>query len=458
MKIWRTSLVLLLWGAFATSIFGQDPQDANRDLLTPLLLNPSGFHIANLSVASSYFHETFPAIPVAGSTAGSPGSLSASTLSASATVGWAKVIEDCNVSVIYSPSYVREYQVSNSHSINQSLGISIFRKLNRKLTVAGSFQGFISDFSQLLFSPTAYSLLTASPATLEELLATTLTGQSGNPLLAQLLSAAQLSGSPQTAFIYGGRALSGAASVSLSYAQSTRSSFNFSMYAVRTQFTNVGGKGENVGPTTLIPRTTAAAGSLGWSYALTPRTTISVQASSNRSLSRWAEGYSTQVSGAISRTLTPHWFVTGGGGVAYSIPLHETFKTPTRPVPEFTGSVGYKFGAQTLLASYSQSIYDVYGLGASNTDSGSGGWTWSRPGSSMGFSGSAGYIRVTAPASPSITSWTARAGFTKALPARLSMAASYSYARYPEALLGQAGNFALDGLMVGLNWAPSQRR
>lgn len=455
MKIWPVLSVLLVCGVFQSSGFGQD---ATPDLISPITQMPWGLHVSNVSLSSAYFSESYPGTSGLGSTPLPGGSLSGSSLSASATINWAKVIDGTNISVNYSPSYVREFQFSNSSSTTQFVGVSANRKLHQKWTLAGSFQGVISDFNQLLFAPSLYSSLSAAPATLEELLAAMLTGQSTNSALLQLVTAAQANGSPQTAFFYGGRVLSASAGLSLSYAQSTRSTFTFSMVGVRTQYSSVGGTSVNLGPNVLIPKTTAASASLGWAYSLTPRTTVSVGVSSSRSYSQFADGYSSSATVSIARTLSPHWFVGATGGVGYITPLHETFKVPTPLVPQFGGSVGYKFAAQTLLGTYSRSSYDAYGLGASTTETGSGGWTWNRPGSSMGFSGSAGYSRLTSPGFPNLTSWTARASVSRKLQSQLSMVVSYSYARYPESLLGQVGDLGLGGVNVALNWWPSGSR
>ncbi len=68
-------------------------------------------------------------------------SASASMLQGSATFGWSKTGERSTFSVIYSPSYLQEFHLSNYHSFNQALSLAATRKLNSKLTLGHFFSG-----------------------------------------------------------------------------------------------------------------------------------------------------------------------------------------------------------------------------------------------------------------------------------------------------------------------------
>ncbi len=457
MKTWQAvSGILFIGGLFPYTILGQT---SVFDQVNPLNPNATGLRLYGVSVSSSYFSQYYPGL--FGGQAGYPLAVtsgSSSMLQASASFGWSKLTDKSNFSVTYSPSYVRGLQATNYHSINQSLGLSASRRLTSRWGLAASFQGLFTDFTQLLFAPTLYGNLTGTGSSFDEFASGILTGQSANPGLAQLLGAAPANGSPSTAFLYGGRELSASASVSLLYTQSTRSSFHFSVQGMRTQFLNAGSSGMNIGPATLIPSTTMGSATMGWSYSLNPRTTASVNVSSSRSVSIFEDGYATQATASIGRTLSTRWFVQAMAGAGYFMPSREKFATPNNGEPVFGFTVGYKFKAQTLLGSYTRTVSDSYGLGASATDSSNGAWTWNRPGSTIMLSGGFGYSRLTGPSFPNTTSWTANANFTKKLTPQLNISASYSYAQYPERVSLQAPNLALSGVMVGLSWSPSTRR
>ncbi len=445
-------------------------QSAIPEVLNPANPNSAGIRVSNVTVSSSYFSQSFPSASFSQSFPSASGSgfpslgsssTSATMLEAGASFGWSKRGEKSTFSVTYSPSFVRQFQISNYHSFNQSLGVSATRRLSSKLTMAASFQGLMSDFNQLLFAPTQFGSLSGISASFDELVSGLLTGQSSNTGLSQILALAPVNGSPQTAFLYGGRILSTAASVSLGYAQSTRSTFSASMQVSHTQFSNAGSSGSTLGPAALIPVSNMAGATIGWSYAVTPRTTASVNLSSSRSLSRFADAYATAIAASIGRTLSTRWFVDAFFGAGFVKPVHQMFATSPGPAPDFGGTVAYKFKAQTLLGSYTQTISDSYGLGASSTRSSTGGWTWSPTGSSISVSGGFGYSQLTRPTSPTslnTTSWTANAGLSKKLSSQLFMNASYSYVQFPEALISQGPNLVVNGVMVGLSWSPSARR
>jgi hypothetical protein len=456
MKSWRMAWLALVGSTlFPSSGFGQAGLLGQLD---PFSANSSGLHITNVTISSSYFLETVPGASSLGLPATTPDSFSSSMLQGSAAFGWSKATPKSSFSVNYAPSYLRTFHSSDYRSFNQSLGILATRKLGSKLSLSTSFQGILSDFDALLFAPTLYGGLSSVPSTLQELLSAMMLGQSANPALEELLAAAPVNGSPATAFLYGGRELSAAASISLTYAQSARSSFSFSVDGARTQFLNAAANGITIQPSSVIPETTTGNAILGWSYSLSPRTTVSIDASANRVFSRFEDEYVTELRGSLGRTLTPHWFVQGIFGTSYVMPLEQRLAGSAGSEPLYGGSIGYKFKAQTLAASYTRTAYDPYGLGAYSDDMSVGGWSWNRPGSSMSLSSSFVYTRMAEPAFPHVTSWSAQASFNRKIQAQLVMSATYSYVQYPERVFVLAPNVALSGVMVALSWSPSFRQ
>jgi hypothetical protein len=285
-----------------------------------------------------------------------------------------------------------------------------------------------------------------------------LTGQSENQQLTDLVNAAPLVNSPETAYVYGGRELSVAGALSLSYARSSRSTYRISADVTRAQSISEDAAGGS-GLAYALPRTTSAAVDFGWSYSLTPRTTFSLDASETRTMSSLVDVHITRANASIGKTLNTHWFIQGMIGVGKIDSVSSSVPISQGPQQEWSGSVGYKLYAHTFLASVSRQAADTYGLGANANLSGNGAWTWKRPGSNVSIFSSFAFLHLVAgPLLQQSGSWQARAGFERSLGRQTSFTLTYSYVQYPRALLVQQSQAAQSGLMATLNWSPVVRR
>jgi hypothetical protein len=185
---------LVLPGLLAWNVCGQT---LTLDHFNPLSSKTAGVHLYGATISSSYFSNAYglraTGLGVSGIVTPSDGYNSPVTmLQGSAVFGWSRPSETSSLSIVYSPSYVRGITESSFSSLNHSLAISTNRSISKKWGVAASMNAVVTDLSQLLFAPTRYGTLSATPATFDDLFATMLTGRSNNPGLTQVAGAAQL--------------------------------------------------------------------------------------------------------------------------------------------------------------------------------------------------------------------------------------------------------------------------
>jgi hypothetical protein len=429
-----------------------DPQPDVSSPLSWLPLGiPPGIHLYNVSVASSYYSAAYgvePGVPM-----GTGNAAPAYILQGSGQVGWSKAGPNSTLSITYSPTLMQGLQASHYRSFDQSLNLVGSYKLNSHWTVETAFQAGVADYTQMLFGSTLYGNLAASPTPLSGI-ASSITSPS---TLLQLAGETPGAVAPGSSFAYGTRQVSAASTLSFVYAASTRSSYTFSLQGNYSQYldSQTGAAGT---PVYLLPKTTSVGPAVGWSYLLDPRTTFSVQATSTRVLSRYENVYNTQGSVSVSRMLTQRWFTQGMVGVGSIVPLNNAPGISSGPQQEYGGSLGYKFGSQSLLGSFNRSVSDVYGLGAYASESSSGAWNYHRTGATIALSGAFGYTRLLGPAFPNWSTWTAHFSVSKNLDRHTAVSLSYSFMQYPQTIFLQAPNLSENGLLLSMSWTPTPRR
>jgi hypothetical protein len=431
------------------------------DHFNPVSANTNGVHLYGASIAGTYSTG-----PGAGTELGLPvapqvsNNNSITMLQGSATFGLVRSIAKSSLSITYTPSYVRGVRSANFASFNHALSMAMGKNLSPKWGLSGSINGVMTDFNQLLFAQSRSADIALIPATFDEFAAALLTGTSSNLALTQAVNASPVIGSPETAFLYGGRMYSVAATGSAAYAYSSRSTFSMSISAGRTQFFS---RGSNLSDGSgvrgfSVPWTTNGSASLSWGYSLTPRTTIGANLTTARTVSQFQDAYASQAGVSIGRTMSTRWFLHGTLGTGWIKPLRQTFQPTQVPQVTYGGGIGYKLYAHTFMASFTRSVSDVYGLGASATESSSGAWAWKRPGRSISVTSSFGYSRLINTVIPDTRSWTGLISAGKALNDQIAIGASYSYFRLPTSIVIAASDLTRSGVIVSLSWSPSSRR
>lgn len=432
-------------------------QSFELDNFNPLSTRGAGVHLYGVSGSLAYFSGA----SLLGLTGLQPGLTGVRPLMAqgTASMGWARQGQSSQISVVYSPSMVRSFNLSGYQSLNHSLSAYGQGRLGAKWGLSGSFQGIASDFSQLLFTQTSAGRLSSAQASFDDLVSAILGNTAGNSQLAAVAGAAPLASSPEAAYLFGSRLLSVGMATALVYEHSTRSSFRLSFNGVQTQFLN---DRDSVNPaadqlSSQLLRSTSGMGSLNWSYALTPRSTLGANLSAVRTFSGIQDGYTTHVTVSLGRKMTPNLFLRGMAGMGRYVPVTDLFQQGSFAQHEFGGGVGYKLYSHTLVASFDRSVSDIFGLGANATITGTGAWTWRRPGSSISVSGTGGYSQLTGPRFLNSGSWTGFAALSKALDAHSVISVAFRYLQYPQQLFVLGPDRTQTGVIITYSWSPAER-
>jgi hypothetical protein len=441
---------LILLGIASSSGYCQIGPLGGFDVLSS---NETGLHLYSLSLYSAYSSR--------GNTLGfalpsNSQQSEAATLVGSAVVGWSLRNEQTEMSVTYSPFYVQGVYFQTYHSFNQALRFNATRAFHTKWKISSSFSGSLIDFNQMLYSSGQAGTIAATPATFDQLAAGILTGKTTNVSLAQLLDSAPAVNSPEAAYLYGDRLLSLAGLLSISYSPSSRSTFTASIAAARSQNVQTGSNASESDSTVSL-KTTNGTANLDWSYSLSPRTSLGVTLGSTRIFSYIQSSYDSTARMSLGRTLSRHWFVSGESGVGKITPVGGITVVNTKPQPIYGGTLGYKTHAHTFFASFTRGVGDVYGLGASATESGSAGWNWRPPTQGFFFSSTFGYSRLVGSAYVSGASWSSISSFGKPLGAHMAISSIFTYAKLPASTLSSLANLPETGVLLNLSWSPSAR-
>jgi hypothetical protein len=375
------------------------------------------------------------------------------------TLGGSRSREKSDITWSYSPSYfttVYSSQNERRHgSLNHRFGMNWRRKLGNKWTVSSSANGFLASLEQLYFAPGTLSSVAAFPTSFDNLAAAMLAGKFTDAQLAALLTGSNLQASPEQAFPYGNRLLNASANLGLAWAPSGRTTISTTLTGTRTQHVSGAGvTGPNVGRGSLLPQMTTAAGTIAWTYSLSPRTQVSVQATSNRTFSKVQQGYASSTQLSVGRTLSRRWFAQlrgGAGAITYSRQLYGKPKTMQHL---YGGSLGFKTTSHTFLAAYDRSLGDVYGFGSGATGTGTGAWNWRRLGSGWSMSASASYQQLDNSTFSNTTSWRTSAALSRSFGRQVSMNCQYVYFQLPMDISTPGMEREQSGVIVSLSWAP----
>ena len=362
------------------------------------------------------------------------------------------------LSFSYTPSYIALPGHSEWNAANHALSFSWNRKVH-KWDAGFALNGTTTSSSEMLFSPSVLSKVTAVDLTFEDLAAAMLSGTFTNNELASILTGAPLEVSPAQSLIYGSRVMSASASASLSYAISARASFHFSGGLSRSQYFNDGQGPEGSRYKALVPRTTSGNSNAGISYSLSPRTNIGVESSANRVFSSYQDSYAVTGRMTLGRKMGQRWFLNGYGGVSTIIAERQL----AQQVPQGAqyvagGSIGFRMRSQTLVAAVDRTASDSYGLGAGYTLSTTGAWSWRRPGSPWTLSFSGGWQQLGGTNAVSLTGRQVSTSISRSLTRQVSMALAFAQMSNVGGLTGSLQDLTMQAARLSLIWTPGKLR
>lgn len=431
-------------------------QSGAAGFFNPLSASHDGIHLYGVSVFTGYFSG---GVPFEVSTVSIlPASGPVVVTGVSANFGWTRSAERSSVAISYSPSYTAYPNHTDFNTISQTFSMNWNRKVGQKWSFNFGVTGLVSNLQQMYFSANGLGQAASLPTTFDGLAGAILSGTFTDSQLASALTGVSANALPEQAYVYGRRIGSASVVTGLSYAPSGRSSLHASVTANRMQGLN-SGEATQGATQSLIPQTTAASVNLGWGYSLSSRTHIGVDMVTSRTFSRLQDGYASDASFSIGRTMSTNWFLQGTAGVGVLTYLRQTI--PVKNNIQYTGggSLGYKLRSHTLLASLNRSLGDSYGLGSASTDAATVGWAWKAPGSSWSLSANFGYQQLRGSAVRGYESWRATGGIARALNAHMFVSLQYAYFTLPSNLVLSSEMLgAQSGVTMNLSWSPSQYR
>jgi len=430
-------------------------QSGAAGFFNPLSASRDGVHLYGVTVYGAYFSGGTPfGLPTVASILPSSGIPVIG--GGSASFGWARTRDGESLSLSYTPSFFVSPDTSEVNLFNGAFSLNWRRKV-RRFSVTTGVTAQVSSLQQMFFAANAFGLAASLPNTFSDLADAMISGKVTDAQLASMLTGVSVHLVPEQTYLYGQRILSTMATAGFGYDLTGRSSIHATVTATRIQRLSAG-SGTNEASST-IPQTTAGSVSLGWGYALSPRTHLGLDASANRTFSRLQDGYASNIQLSMGRTMSEHWFVQGRAGVGRMTYVRQTFATPRNLQYTVGGGIGYKLRSHSLIASADRSLADSYGLGSSSTDSVMVGWVFKAPGSSWSLSANYGYQRLNDSILRGYESWRATGGIARALNQHMFISMQYAYFTSPAGLVGLSGiTGAENAATVSLSWSPSQYR
>jgi hypothetical protein len=375
------------------------------------------------------------------------------TVGGATTLHWSNVRENSDYSINYTGSYTRDVHFAALSGLSDQLSVNVGRHLGSRWDFRFSAAANIVDLNQLPFSQSFSSALSGVTGSFTDITSGLLSGKSGNSQVQSLLNGTQALVSP-TLLLYGGRAFSSSAQISLGYSISPLTSIQFDAGGTRVQRLSAGTDASADTASLLFQTTTANAG-ITISHSLNPRTEVSMGVQTSRTFVAFPEAYYSYGTVSLSRVLSQRWFASLGGGGGLTTPVRHPSSASAAEEGQYVadGTIGFKSYEHTFFATGNRSFADTYGLGAASIISGSGGWTWSRPGSGWRSGATFTQQRIAGIAFPVLNAWQADISLQRTLSEHTSLRAEYAYLRLSG---GPALATALSpgAVRVSLVWSP----
>ena len=451
--IWRKRLIACaVWAVLVPAPAAWAQSGWGQAVISPLdsALSSHGFHLYSAGIQASYYSN---GTDMNTSQAGTLQDDAAAGASLSA--GWSQNRDRWGASVVYTGSYLGRVRYSSWDAFNQSLSFTAAHKMGMRWSASVGGSAAVTNLAQFFFEPNADARITAIPTTFEDLSAALLTGQTTNADLAAFLTGAPLLQSPAAVLLYGTRFFNTSVQGTLTYAHSSRTSVSFTASGSRFQHLSDNGPAP---ATYLLPKTMSAGGSVQLSHALTPRTKMTASGTVTRIYSGLQDAYTSSGSVGLGRTMSQRWFVQGQVGIAKVQSLRATYRLNQGPQYVAGGTIGFKSHSHTMTASYNRSITDVYGLGASSMQTGSGSWQWARPGRSWWLfaQGDRQLLVGSAFSSGGLNTWRVSGGWGRRISRSLVLQTQYAYMQYSGTFAGTSYDRSGSAIQVSLSWAPQR--
>jgi len=388
-RVW----VLLLCGGQA-ALWGQTQV---LDWFNLFSTEPGGLRLYSLSGTASYYSVGLPygyaSIPPGAPLEAAWGAGGAGAM------GWSHQRDVSSAAVSYAASYGTQSGYTGLRALNQSLSADWQKKLPARWNLSVIAHAAVDTRDQYVFA--------TAPAT---------QGSFDNP-----------AAEPLGRLLYGNRVFLGQLTAKLSYQQSERLTWNFTVYGLRAQGL-LEAQGEQGG--SLLSASTSVSIEARMRYVLSPRTKLNFVVEEMRTVSRIEDIYVTRGTAGISHALSQHWQTDVYAGGSQISPLRQIYYPNSVAGYVAGGSLGFQSYSHTISASVSRQVGDAYGLGAANSLMGRMSWNWRRPGNAWWLGAEFAWQRLNE--GTNFEDWSATGAINRALSPHFSAQLAYVYWQFSQ--------------------------
>jgi hypothetical protein len=440
------------------AVFSQDDGgDANS---VPLSESAQGFHLYDVSVYSGYVTNALAGLDSINSLSAVTNSGPDEIYGGQIAVGWQRDRLRTKFSVMYSGGYSGMVQHSNLGGVNQSLTINLRRLVTTRWTATVFGWASQQTMMQYLFEPGGFGTAEQSSIRVQDFAIASSGGrQFDNEWIAPLQGGASLLESPAQSLLLGERIVRYSGITDLTYSLSPRAEFHLSSFIAggQDQTTGTGAAAANGAPAdSVLPFSISGDAGAGFSYLLTPHTTVGGDASEFLISNRYEHAQGTEGNLSVMRKMSRHWFLRayGGGSV-----VHMTESAVSQPSVHPLiggGSLGWQTRSQILTAAYDRSSYDSFGsvVGPANLERAS--WSWHRPGGIWSASVGLAEQQMSDPGFADITGWRAVAEVSFQLQNQETVQFEYAHLSASGVYGGVFNRFQVDSIRMSLVWVPAR--
>jgi hypothetical protein len=372
----RCALVSLLLaldaaGALAQTSDAQPSDGGGRDR--------GGFAVREVSVSTGYGAVQLPPITLGGYL---PADIFHADLvtSASAAIDWRHTTRRTSYSLDLFGTYTDRARYSQLNAPGADVNVGVTRTVGNRWRMAMGVAGALVSSDQLATQSTQTRRLVDDAGSFEDLAGTVALARSPSPDLNHAALFVPITQSLDTGDLSGNTGVISSVTASATYAHSVRLSTH-----IDANYTTVRQWATNQRPDqhVLSLDSTAEYVGLGIRYDRSERSQFTADTA-------WSQTAGVATDEVVSATVGygwtgRKWFMrtTVGGALR---PFHQS-DANRLPVIIYSGAIGYKFNAQTLLVQYTRAPHDELGQGGRNTITGfegdmqsiAGSWLWSRP-------------------------------------------------------------------------------
>jgi hypothetical protein len=370
---------------------------------------------------------------------------------AGASAGWSEFREASSAMVSYIGSYQAESGYSGFRAWNQSLSAGWQKKLRPRWDWSLIASAGVASRDQYLFSSITLDDVPSIQEKPEDLPTGPLGGgyPGGQPGFGVSPNPAL---EPLAEVLFGNRLLTTQLTSRLTYQQSERLSWRFTLSGVQMEGLPDSSASDDGGGS-LLSTSTSAAADVRVKYLLSPRTALTFEVSETRTVSRIEDVYTTLATAGIIHKLSQRWVSEVYAGASRLSPLRETYPLTADLGYVSGGSLAFKSFSHTLEGSVSRQMGDSYGLGALNSLVAKGTWIWRRPGNAWWLESIFSWQKLSE--GVSVADWSATAAVNRVLSPHFTAQTAYVYLRFSES--GLPGVLpAQSSLRASIVWFPRE--